>query len=113
MIPVAVWGGQRLMTKNHPVAFRERFGVPISFAFGAPIDVAPTDDPRAVTDSLRETMQGMVNGLQSGYPVDGTGQWWQPRSLGGTAPTPAEAAATEAERASRRKQARSTVTGAP
>ena len=113
VIPVAVWGGQRLMTKNHPVAFRERFGVPISFAFGAPINVVPTDDPRAVTDSLRETMQGMVNGLQSGYPVDGTGQWWQPRSRGGTAPTPAEAAATEAERASRRKQARSTVTGAP
>jgi len=110
---VAVWGGQRLMTKNHPVAFRERFGVQISFAFGAPIAVAQTDNPRAVTDALRETMQGMVNDLQSGYPVDGTGQWWQPRSLGGTAPSPADAAAAETERANRRKQARPTVTGAP
>jgi len=113
VIPVAVWGGQRLMTKNHPVAFRERFGVQISFAFGAPIAVARTDNPRAVTDALRETMQGMVNDLQFGYPVDGTGQWWQPRSLGGTAPSPADAAAAETERANRRKQARPTVTGAP
>lgn len=113
VIPVAIWGGQRLMTKNHPVPFRARFGVPISFAFGAPIDIASKDDPRAVTDSLRKTMQGMVDGLQSGYPVNGTGQWWQPRSLGGTAPTPAEAAATEAERASRRGQARTTITGSP
>ena len=113
VIPVAVWGGQRLMTKNHPVPFRARFGIPISFAFGAPIDIAPTDDPRVGTDSLRKTMQGLVDDLQAGYPVNGTGQWWQPRSLGGTAPTPAEAAATEAERASRREQAQTTRTSAP
>lgn len=103
VIPVAVWGGQRLMTKNHPVSFRARFGVPISFAFGAPIDVAKADDPQVVTDSLRATMQDMVDTLQAGYPDDGTGQWWQPRSLGGTAPTPAEAATAEVERMLRRK----------
>jgi 1-acyl-sn-glycerol-3-phosphate acyltransferase len=113
VIPVAVWGGQRLMTKNHPVTFRERFGVVISFAFGEPVGVAPTDDPRTVTDALRETMQGMVNGLQASYPVDGVGRWWHPRSKGGTAPTPAEAATADAERALRREKARATVTGAP
>jgi len=113
IIPVAVWGGQRLMTKNHPVPFRERFGVPIAFAFGAPIDVAATDDPRAVTDDLQQRMQGMVDRLQAEYPVDGSAQWWQPRALGGTAPTPAEAAAAEAERTLRREQARRTATGAP
>ena len=103
VIPVAVWGGQRLMTKNHSVPFRDRFGVPISFAFGGPITVAPTDDPRVVTDTLQRTMQGMVDRLQSDYPVDGTSQWWQPHSLGGTAPTSDEAAAAEVERALRRK----------
>ena len=112
VIPVAVWGGQRLMTKNHSVSFRERFGVAISFSFGAPIAVAPTDDPRTVTDALRVTMQRLVDGLQASYPVDGTGQWWHPRSKGGTAPTPAEAATAEAERALRREKARATVTGA-
>lgn len=113
VVPVAVWGGQRLMTKNHPVPFRARFGVPIMFAFGAPIPVAPSADARAVTDSLRQTMQGMVDRIQAGYPVDGTAQWWQPRSLGGTAPTPAEAAVAEAERALRRERARQNATGAP
>jgi len=106
IIPVAVWGGQRLMTKNHPVPFRARFGVPISFAFGAPITVSPTDDAREVTGSLRQTMQGMVDRLQADYPVDGTAKWWQPRSLGGSAPTQAEAAAADTERALRREQAR-------
>jgi 1-acyl-sn-glycerol-3-phosphate acyltransferase len=113
VIPVAVWGGQRLMTKNHKVAFRERFGVEISFACGAPITVGSGDDPQSVTEGLRSTMQSMVDSLQSDYPVDGTGQWWQPRSRGGTAPTPAEAAAADAERARRREQARPTATGAP
>jgi 1-acyl-sn-glycerol-3-phosphate acyltransferase len=113
IIPVAVWGGQRLMTKNHPVSFRARFGVPIAFAFGLPLDIAATDDPRSVTDALQATMQGMVDRLQAEYPVDGTAQWWQPRSLGGTAPTPVEAAAAEAERAQRREQARQASTGTP
>jgi hypothetical protein len=48
-------------------------------------------------------MQGMVDTLQRGYPVDGAGQWWQPRSLGGTAPTVEEAAAFDAARELRRE----------
>jgi 1-acyl-sn-glycerol-3-phosphate acyltransferase len=102
VIPVAVWGGHRLMTKRRKVRFFERFGVPVSFAFGAPLHVNPDADPRVVTDELRTTMQGMVDELQASYPVDGTGAWWQPRHLGGTAPTPAEArAADEARDAAR------------
>jgi 1-acyl-sn-glycerol-3-phosphate acyltransferase len=102
LIPVAVWGGQRLMTKNHPVAFRARFGVPIAFAFGSPITVSPADDPRVVTARLRSDMMRLLERLQSDYPVDGAGQWWQPRSLGGTAPTAEEAAAADIARAERR-----------
>jgi 1-acyl-sn-glycerol-3-phosphate acyltransferase len=104
IIPVAVWGGHRLMTKGRKVGFFERFGVPVSFAFGEPITVAVGEDPHTVTQQLRETLQRMVDRLQAEYPVDGTGQWWQPRSLGGTAPTPAEAAAMdEAERVERER----------
>lgn len=102
VIPVAVWGGHRLLTKNHKVAFRERFGVPVTFAFGAPVTVSATDDVRAVTDTLRETLQSMVDELQEQYPVDGAGQWWQPVHLGGTAPTPEQAAAADDERQRRR-----------
>ncbi|WP_022893388.1 lysophospholipid acyltransferase family protein [Agromyces subbeticus] len=106
IIPVAVWGGHRLFTKGHRVRFFERFGVPVSFAFGAPIEVAPDEDPRSVTERLRSTMQGLVDRLQAEYPVDGTGAWWQPRALGGTAPTPEEAAAADAARDAARAAAR-------
>ena len=98
VIPVAVWGGQRLMTKRHRVRFGERFGVPVSFAFGTPLHPEPTTDVHTATDELRQRMQQLVDQLQRDYPVDGTGQWWQPRHLGGTAPTPAEAAAADAAR---------------
>jgi 1-acyl-sn-glycerol-3-phosphate acyltransferase len=98
IIPVAVWGGQRLMTKRRRIRFSERFGVPVSFAFGDPIVVGADDDPKAVTAHLRAIMQGLVDRLQAEYPVDGTGEWWQPRHLGGSAPTPEEAAAADAAR---------------
>jgi 1-acyl-sn-glycerol-3-phosphate acyltransferase len=105
LVPVSVWGGHRLMTKNHTVRFRERFGVPVSFAFGPPITVAPDADIPAVTAELRSTIQAMVDAQQSRYPVDGSGQWWQPRHLGGLAPTPEEAADADAAREIRRQAA--------
>jgi 1-acyl-sn-glycerol-3-phosphate acyltransferase len=105
IIPVAVWGGQRLLTKNHEIAFRERFGVPVSFIFGQPITISPSDVALSATAALRSTMQGLVDTLQASYRVDGAGQWWYPRHLGGLAPTAEEAAAADAERAVRRAKA--------
>ena len=102
IIPVAVWGGHRLMTKNRKVPFGERFGMPVSFGFGEAISVEPEADVREATSVLRDELQHLTDECQRGYPVDGTGQWWQPRDLGGTAPTPAEAAAADAERDRRR-----------
>jgi 1-acyl-sn-glycerol-3-phosphate acyltransferase len=105
IIPIAVWGGQRLLTKNHRISFRERFGVTVSYAVGTPVKVTKDDDIVVVTTELRKTLQGLVDALQRDYPVDGTGKWWQPRHLGGTAPTPEEAAAADAARTLRRQQA--------
>lgn len=104
IIPVAVWGGHRLMTKNRKIRFGERFGMPVCFAIGDAITVTPAQDVRQVTSILRDELQNLVDLRQRDYPVDGTGQWWQPRDLGGTAPTPAEAVAADAER-DRRRQA--------
>jgi 1-acyl-sn-glycerol-3-phosphate acyltransferase len=111
IIPVAVWGGQRLLTKNRTIGLRERLGVDVTFSFGQPISVGSTDDVTAATEALRSTMQRMVDTLQGSYPVDGAGQWWQPRSLGGAAPTVAEAAASDAARELRR-EAKSAETAA-
>jgi 1-acyl-sn-glycerol-3-phosphate acyltransferase len=106
IIPVAVWGGQRLLTKRHRIRFRERFGVPVAFAFGSPIAVGTGEEPHVATDRLRTSLQGLVDELQRRYPVDGTGAWWQPKHLGGTAPTPEEAAAADAARDAAREAAR-------
>lgn len=102
IIPVAVWGGHRLLTKNRKIRMRDRFGVEVDFAFGAPITVSPSDDVAAATSDLRETLTELTGALQGDYGQDGTGQWWQPRHLGGSAPTPEEAAAADSARAERR-----------
>lgn len=104
LIPVAVWGGQRLMTKNRKIPLRERFGVRVNFLFGRPLPVEPDADVRDTTAQLRGTLQEMVDELQQSYPTDGTGAWWQPRHLGGTAPTPEEAAEADRQREERRRQ---------
>lgn len=103
VIPVAVWGGHRLLTKNHKPTLREAYKVPIWVAVADPITVAAGDEPHELTVRLRQKLQSMVDTLQADYPVDGTGAWWQPRHLGGTAPTPEEAAAADAARDRRRE----------
>jgi 1-acyl-sn-glycerol-3-phosphate acyltransferase len=94
VIPITVWGGQRLLTKAHKIPLRERFDVPISFFFGAPMDVT-LEERHIATRELRVRLQSQLADLQAEYPDNGTGRWWQPRHLGGTAPTPAEAAALD------------------
>lgn len=106
VIPVAVWGGQRLMTKNRKIPFGQRFGIPVHFAFGEPITVSPGDEVAAAIANLKQAMKQLLDTLQREYPDDGTDQWWQPRHLGGTAPTPEGAATADAERARRREQER-------
>ncbi|MCU1424475.1 MAG: 1-acyl-sn-glycerol-3-phosphate acyltransferase [Microbacteriaceae bacterium] len=102
VIPIAVWGGHRLLTKAANSTLAEKFGVPVTFAIGAPLTVAPDVDAAARTVELRETLQRLLDGLQSGYPHDGAGAWWQPVHRGGTAPTPEEAAIAEAARRERK-----------
>jgi len=104
LIPLAVWGGQRLMTKNRKITLRERLDVAIVMVVGEPVTVTMADDATAATARLKSTMEGLLEKAQQAYPLDGTGQWWQPRHLGGTAPTPEEAAAADAKRELRRAQ---------
>jgi 1-acyl-sn-glycerol-3-phosphate acyltransferase len=106
LIPVGIWGSQRVWTKS---VFRPlpTESVPVFVAVGEPMTFARRDDHAAGTEQVREAIRTLVHGLQEGYPdnPDATGQWWQPARLGGSAPTPSEAERIEAERAARKAAA--------
>lgn len=96
LLPVVVWGGQRVWTARRRPVWRR--GVPVTVQVGAPIDVADGPDAAALTGRLRETLRAMVEAVQRSYPDEAKpgDDWWQPAYLGGSAPTPEEAAAIEA-----------------
>jgi 1-acyl-sn-glycerol-3-phosphate acyltransferase len=100
LVPVAIWGGQRLMTREHKVRFSERFGIPVSVEFGPALSL--DGERHEVTANLRTSLQTLLASLQASYPGSGDGTWWQPHHLGGTAPTPAEAAELDAAVVARR-----------
>ncbi|CAL9356519.1 hypothetical protein SUDANB95_00578 [Actinosynnema sp. ALI-1.44] len=90
LLPVAVWGTQRLWTKGRPKNLTQRH-VPVTIIVGEAIE--PTTD-----EALRKRMQELLDEAQARYPETGDGQWWQPAHLGGLAPTPEEAAELDRRR---------------
>ncbi len=87
MLPMTIWGSQRVWTKGLPKRLG-RTRTPISIAIGPPVPVAPGDDVDAATASIHEVMEGMLKGLQDGYePLVGADRIFLPARLGGTAPT--------------------------
>jgi 1-acyl-sn-glycerol-3-phosphate acyltransferase len=97
LIPVAVWGGQRVMTRGHKIGFREKRGVAVRVVVGEPM-TASVDQVPAQTEALRARLQDLLAVAQKSYPQEPTPEddWWVPAELGGTAPTPDEAAALDA-----------------
>ncbi len=87
IIPVIVWGSQRIWTKGVPRNLK-RQKVPVSLAIGKPIWFKKDDDVEQAEIALRSTMIAMLHEVQESYPDGHTGQWWAPVRLGGTAPAP-------------------------
>lgn len=83
VVPVALWGTQRLWTYDEHSTLKQR-GVPVIIRVGEPVD--PSGDEVEATERLRDTIVSMVRQSQDEYPDDGSGQWWQPARLGGAAP---------------------------
>jgi 1-acyl-sn-glycerol-3-phosphate acyltransferase len=83
LVPVALWGTQRLMTYDKRSSLKQR-RVAITIRVGPPVDTSGTADE--VTQRLRDAVVAEVDAARGAYPDDGTGQWWQPVRLGGTAP---------------------------
>ncbi|HEV7360129.1 MAG TPA: lysophospholipid acyltransferase family protein [Mycobacterium sp.] len=98
IVPLIVWGAQRVWTKDHPRKIG-RHKVPVSVQVGPPLHA---DDDIARTDvALRESMTKLLYEAQWQYPHP-AGQYWVPSRLGGSAPTMAEAAQIEADEAAAR-----------
>ena len=91
LIPMAVWGGQRLWTKGRPRTLTRRH-VPISILVGEPMHPGRRDSHEAVSAELRKRMSALLERAQREYPDAPAGpddNWWQPAYLGGGAPEPA------------------------
>lgn len=97
VLPVALWGTQRLWTKGRPRTLTRRH-TPITILVGEPMDPAGYPDPNAMTADLKKRLDALVDRAQREYPEAPAGpddRWWLPAHLGGTAPTPEEAAALD------------------
>jgi 1-acyl-sn-glycerol-3-phosphate acyltransferase len=105
LVPVVLWGTQRLKTKDHPQDFSR--GKTIAISVGEPLH--PTGaDPMAETAELRGRMVALLDETIRAYPAEEQppGSWWLPASYGGSAPTPEEAARLDAEEKRTRARAR-------
>lgn len=106
LLPGAVWGSQRIMTKGRPRNFQRK--VAITVDLGSPVAYDPGEDAAEVTGRLMQEISGLVKKTADAYPqspADDSDRWWLPAHLGGTAPTPEEATAMlAAEREARRKR---------
>lgn len=91
LLPVVVWGGQRVWTTGRKPKLTRH--VPINVTIGAPIELTGSESPVAVTSLLHERITKMVEEVQRAYPPPASVEdsWWQPSYLGGSAPTLDEA----------------------
>ena len=109
LVPVVLWGTQRIATKDHPRDFSR--GKTIAITVGEPLYPTGTD---AATEAaqLRSVMRTMLDEAIRSYPPEEQppGSWWLPASHGGGAPTLEEARRLDRDeqrlRAERRRAAR-------
>jgi 1-acyl-sn-glycerol-3-phosphate acyltransferase len=104
IVPLIVWGAQRIWTKDHPKNLGRK-KIPITVAVGSPyVPGAPVE--QSMTE-LRDAMNTLLLRVQSEYPHP-EGAYWVPRRLGGGAPTMEEARELDeaelAERARKRTE---------
>jgi 1-acyl-sn-glycerol-3-phosphate acyltransferase len=110
IVPVIVWGAQRIWTKGHPKKLW-RPKVPITVLVGEPIE--PTLGPAELNGLLHSRMQHLLERAQEMYGAHPAGEFWVPHRLGGGAPSLADAARLDAEEKAARAARRARSTGPP
>ncbi|SIS21221.1 lysophospholipid acyltransferase family protein [Williamsia sterculiae] len=103
IVPCIVWGAHRQWTKGHERAMG-RTGLPVHVRFGPALTV--DGDVQTGTDRLRTAMQDLLSTVQAGYGPHPAREFWVPASMGGGAPTLAEADRLDTEEQARRAAAR-------
>jgi 1-acyl-sn-glycerol-3-phosphate acyltransferase len=105
LVPVVLWGTQRIKTKDHPRDLSR--GKTIAIRVGEALEPRGLN-PVAETAELKKRMTELLDEAIGGYPADEQppGSWWLPASYGGSAPTPEEAVRLDAEERRARAVAR-------
>ncbi|HEY5247229.1 MAG TPA: lysophospholipid acyltransferase family protein [Dermatophilaceae bacterium] len=109
ILPMVIWGSQRVWTKGHPKRLG-RTKVPITLSIGEPIQAGRQDSPEDINRLLRARMTDLLHAAQEAYPAVPTSELkYLPVRLGGSAPTLEQATAMDEEesriRAARRGSA--------
>lgn len=105
LIPAAIWGSQRVWTKDHPKQLgRNHF--PVWVRIGEPISTEGTLEE--ATERLHTAMNELVEQVRADYVAEygpfEDGEYWLPASMGGGAPTMDQATEIEIEERKRRAQ---------
>ncbi len=106
IIPTAIWGSQRLLTKWRPVRPPRR-GIAVSIHYGEPFEPEGRTG-MARTRSLMGRISELLEDVQAAYPQEPApgDDWWLPRHLGGSALDPQEAERRLEEQTARRRAGR-------
>jgi 1-acyl-sn-glycerol-3-phosphate acyltransferase len=95
LIPVVTWGAHRVWTVGRRPIWKRR--VAVSIWVDEPMVINPDDTAATLTARLAVRLRELVDKVLSEYPDRPDGDdWWLPHHVGGSAPTPAEAAEVEA-----------------
>lgn len=103
IVPVIIWGSQRVWTKGHPKNLG-RTKTPIIIRTGPPIPATGTAEE--LTAVYKAAMAAQLEQVRADYGPHPPGEYWVPASLGGGAPTLEEADRMDAEDAAAKAAAR-------
>jgi 1-acyl-sn-glycerol-3-phosphate acyltransferase len=109
VLPMIIWGSQRVWTKGYPKRLG-RTKVPITLSVGEPIAAGRADNADDINVELRARMTELLHAAQEAYPaVPSSELKFLPARLGGTAPTLEQATAMDEEETARRAARRSSA----
>jgi 1-acyl-sn-glycerol-3-phosphate acyltransferase len=109
VLPMIIWGSQRVWTKGHPKRLG-RTNTPITLSVGEPIVAGRGDSAEAATALLRARMTELLHAAQELYPAVVSSELkYLPVRLGGTAPTLEQATVLDDEEAARRAARRASA----